>query len=211
MKKTMLFLIALALVSPGRADNDPYTENMLQAKAMTDSASGETSLLQAATYFERIAALNPDEWLPHYYASYCYARISHLKSDAAEKDAWTDKAQVEADKAFALDPANAEVLVMKGFVLQARMSVDPASRGYRYNEETLGYFKKALELDPENPRAYLWLGVNILNTPEMFGGGAAAACPLLQAAMVKFGVFVPGPLAPDWGYSYAREIMENCK
>jgi tetratricopeptide (TPR) repeat protein len=213
MKKTVfLFGFVLTVQLGTLAGNNPYIENMKQAKIMTDSASTVKTLITAAALFERIAGVNPDQWLPHYYAAYCYTRICHLCTDEKQKDAWVDRAQAEIDKAFALEPAQAEVLMMKGFVLQARMSINPMIRGMQYNQETMEYFDKASELDPEDPRPYLWKGVNLLHMPAAFGGGKERALPLIEKALAKYATFVPADsLAPDWGLSYAQEMMKACQ
>ncbi len=212
--KSFVFFILIFLSVPLLAGNDKnaYVENMMQAKEMMDTASIEKSYVTAAGYFERIAGVNASEWLPHYYAAFCYTRASHLDTVSARQDMWVDKAQAEADKALEMQPGNAEVIIMKGFVLQARMNINPAVRGFRYNGETMECFNKARAIDPENPRSYLWQGVNLLHTPEAFGGGKESACPLIQKSLEKFAVFVPADsLAPNWGYGYAKEMMENCK
>jgi hypothetical protein len=213
MKKTIVFLvISLVATVCVKSAGDPYLENMLTAKAMTDTATNEQTLLMAANYFIRIAGMNPDQWLPHYYAAYSFARISHMNHEADICDKWVDRAQAEVDKAFALAPGNAEVLVMKGFVLQARMNINPMVRGFRFFEETMGYFNKASEIEPSNPRAYLWKGVNLLHTPEAFGGGKQSGCPLIKEAIAKFETsVVTDSIAPAWGYGYALEMNKTCQ
>jgi tetratricopeptide (TPR) repeat protein len=196
----------------GKPSGNPYAENIILARTIMDSATVEKSYVTAANYFERIAAMNSSEWLPHYYAAFCYTRASHLNTEAAMQDMWVDKAQAEIDKAMEMQPANAEVLILKGFVLQARMNINPMVRGFQYNNETMECFGKARAIDPENPRSYLWQGVNLLHTPEAFGGGKENACPLIRKALEKFAVFVPADsLAPDWGYNYAKEIIQECR
>jgi hypothetical protein len=212
MKKYVsLFLFLIPSLLHAAGQNNLYADNMKAAKIMMDSSTVENSYLMAATYFSRIAGMNPGEWLPRYYAAFCYARISHLIKDEVKQDAWVDHAQEQVDKAFELAPENAEVLIMKGFVLQARMNINPAARGFRFTGETMGYFEKARSIDPDNPRSYLWQGVNLLHTPEAYGGGAAKACPLIQKALEKFAVFEPADsLSPNWGYGYAKEIAGQC-
>jgi hypothetical protein len=207
-----ILVFALPVFFSGKPSDNPYIENMMQAKAMMDSATIENTYARSANYFERIAIVNPDEWLPRYYAAFCYARASHLNTEASRQDMWVDKAEAEIDKAAAIEPSNPEILVMKGFVLQARMNIDPMVRGFLYFGESMECFRKARALDPENPRSYLWEGVNLLHTPEAFGGGKDNACPLIRKSLEKFASFVPADsLAPDWGYQYAKEMAETCK
>lgn len=212
IKNSILILVMVMLTALSGKAGHPYTDNMLQAKHLADTATVEKTLVTAANYFGRIASMNSEKWLPHYYAAYCYTRISHLNFSDDVRDTWIDKAQAEADKAFALNPENAEVLIMKGFVLMARMKINPMIRGFKYNDETMSYFRKAVETDPENPRAYLWQGVNIFHTPEMFGGGKDGACPFIKKAIEKYEAFSPADtIAPDWGYGYAKEMQKNCQ
>jgi len=212
MKNYLLLLVFLfpALLF-GKPSGNPYVENMMQAKAMTDSATVEKTLITAAGFFERISGMNTGEWLPCYYAAYCYARVSHLVHNADIQDKWIDRAEVQINKAIAIDPSNAEILVMRGFVLLARMNVDPGTRGFQYSGESMSCFEKARAIDPENPRSYLWQGVNVLHTPESFGGGKDNACPLFRKSLEKFASFVQSDsLAPNWGYEYAKEMAKSC-
>jgi hypothetical protein len=211
--KTTIAILFLALISVhAKPAGDPYAENMLAAKVMADTATTEQTLLQAANYFIRIAGVNADQWMPHYYAAYCFTRISHLNHDAGICDKWVDRAQAEVDKAYELAPANDEVLVMKGFVLQARMNINPMVRGFQFFEETMEYFSKASEINPANPRAYLWKGVNLLHTPEAFGGGKKSGCPLVKESVARYeAVSVTDPIAPAWGFEYAKEVLKGCE
>jgi len=210
--KLIYFILFLLIPFSGQAGNDEYRRNMLRAKAMIDTATMEQTLIVAANYFERIAAMNPGEWLPCYYAAYCYARVSHLHEATGKRDTWVDKAQLQIDKAFSSVPENPEVLVMKGFVLQARMDINPMARGLKYYAETMACFDRAIKLCPENPRGYLWKGINLFNTPAMFGGGRDKGCKLIKIAIEKFKAFNPrDSLMPDWGYEYALEMIEKCK
>jgi tetratricopeptide (TPR) repeat protein len=209
---TLCFLLFICISIPGKAGNNDYAKNMLLAKTMSDTATVENTLVIAASYFERIALMTTGKWLPYYYAAYCYVRISYMNKTHEKRDYWVDKAQIEIDKACEIDPKNSEILVMQGFVLQAKMDISPMVRGFKYNDETLGYFDKAKEINPDNPRSYLWKGVNLFYTPEMFGGGKDKAYPLIKAAIEKY---KSNPskdsIAPDWGYPYALEMFEKCK
>jgi len=211
-KKVFYFLWIIIVSFSAKAQNNDYFINMLHAKTMIDTAKVENTVVTAANYFKRIALVNQNKWLPYYYAAYCYTWLSHMTTNDDKRDSWVDKAQAEIDKAYKLDSKNSEILVMKGFILQARMDISPMVRGFKYNSETMEFFDKAREIDPNNPRSYLWKGVNLLNTPGMFGGGKDKAFPLIKTAIEKYNLNLPkDPLSPDWGYSYALEMIEKCK
>jgi tetratricopeptide (TPR) repeat protein len=59
---------------------------------------------------------------------------------------------------------------------------------------------KAMELDPQNPRAHFLAGVGANFTPKLFGGGKGKARNLLKKAAQLFTVYQKlSILYPDWG------------
>ena len=209
MKRTLIFLFPLFSVSLS-AQSNSYTEAMESAITMMDTSTSTEFLQYAANTFERIGDAVEDEWLPHYYCAYCYVQMNYLVKADKKRDIFIDKAEIFNNKADNVSRDNSEIYVMKGFIIQARMNIDPMTRGIKYNSECISMFKKAIELNPENPRSYLWYGVNLYNTPSFFGGGKDKALPLLQKAAVKFDTFVPkSKIHPDWGKDYANKMLSN--
>jgi hypothetical protein len=71
-------------------------------------------------------------------------------------------------------------------------------------------FAKAEAINPDNPRIYFLQGQNLLYTPEAFGGGVEAACPLLRKALEKYNTFVPASdYSPDWGKESTDKLVKN--
>jgi hypothetical protein len=72
--------------------------------------------------------------------------------------------------------------------------------------------EKAIELNENNPRPYYLLGSNLFYTPEAYGGGLAAACPMLKTAKEKFENFAPADsISPDWGEDFNLQLAEKCQ
>jgi hypothetical protein len=68
----------------------------------------------------------------------------------------------------------------------------------------------AKELNPDNPRIYFLEGVNLLNLPPSFGGGAEVARPVLELAIEKYETFqTDDPIWPDWGEEETRIELEK--
>jgi tetratricopeptide (TPR) repeat protein len=213
---SLLILISLSLSAQDYAQNSApdsvYIEKMKETIIMMDSLNSVEYLHRAANQFERIGNARPDQWLPYYYSAYCYVQISHLVQSDEQKDGFVDKAEELNELAERISPDNSEIYVMKGFILQARMSIDPMIRGLKLNKECLAMFEKAKHLDPENPRSYLWYGVNLYNTPTVMGGGKAKALPLIEMALEKFEIYhLQSELHPSWGKKYAEQILTECK
>jgi tetratricopeptide (TPR) repeat protein len=204
----LLHIICMGLF----AQDKQYIETMKETIATMDTATSFKTLQQAANQFERIGDAMQNQWLPYYYSAYCYVQISYLVKPDQLKDLNIEKAEELNNSADKISPDNSEIYVMKGFILQAKMNIDPMTRGFKYNRECLGMFEKAKMLDPENPRSYLWHGVNLLNTPAFMGGGKEKALPLLEKAIEKFEtIHLKSDIHPDWGKEYAEKTIIKCK
>ncbi|HPE55128.1 MAG TPA: hypothetical protein PK904_01935 [Bacteroidales bacterium] len=200
--KNLIFLVLLAFtVNIGTAqDESSYMMIMVKHKKSFKMARTEQDFQNLANSFERIANAETDQWHPLYYAAMCYINMSFVNEDNEQKDAYLDKAQTFVDKALEIYPDESEILVLQGLLYQGRIQIDPAGRGMTYSAKANEQLNAAKEINPENPRAYYLLGLNVLHTPEAFGGGPAVACPLFKTAIDKFKNYVPeNVLSPTWG------------
>ncbi len=212
MKKLLIIWLLIFTFNLLFGQNEKYIELMEETIFLMDTAETKNTLQQAANQFERIGNKKQNEWLPYYYTAYCYTQLSHKEKTDKKKDLYVDKAEEFIGIADKINPENSEIYVMKGFILQARMNIDPMIRGMKYNSKCLKMFEKARELDPDNPRSYLWHGVNLYNTPSFFGGGKDKALPLIEKAIEKFNVFhLQSPIFPNWGNEYAEKMIIKCK
>ncbi len=212
MKKIVIVSLLLVLSLEIFAQDEQYMEMMKETIVMMDTAKSIKSLQQAANQFERVGNAMQNQWLPFYYSAYCYVQISHLEKSDQVKDMNADKAEELNIKADKISTDNSEIWVMKGFIMQAKMDIEPMTRGFKYNKECLEMFEKAKKLDPENPRSYLWQGVDLYNTPAFMGGGKDRALPLLETAIKKFQTYqLQSAIHPDWGKEYAEKILIKCK
>ena len=212
MKK--IFVLSFLFVSAHwlSAQDIVYMDKMKETITMMDTSSSIRELQYTANQFERIGSAMQNKWLPYYYSAYCSIQISHLVKSDEQKDLYVDRAEELIKLADRISLNNSEIYAMKGFILQAKMNVDPMIRGLKYNKECLAMFEKAKKLDPDNPRSYLWHGVNLMNTPVFMGGGKVKARPLIGKALERFNSFqLQSAIHPDWGRDYAERMWKECK
>lgn len=215
MKKLLIFVFVFFLSVALWAQSDKYTQAMTAAlDAFNQSENKQpdrAGLLAIANRFERIASAEPKEWLPRYYAAYCYSSLAFMGEELAQKDQMADKADALLKEAITIAGENSELLVLDAQIKQARLAADPMNRWQTYgtaSDESLG---KALQLDADNPRVYTLRGTTLLYTPEQFGGGKKAAKPVLEKALEKFAIFKPlSPLHPTWGQGQAGYMLSQC-
>ena len=205
---TLISLVVWNMAAMGQ--QDPYTNAMKSAIELMEQASEPGELAESANRFERIATAEKSKWMPYYYASYSLVSMSYDEGDGAQRDLILDRAQDLLDQALELEPKESELHVLQAFLYPSRILVDPMGRGMTYIELMFSSLEKAKSLNPENPRSYFLEGVNKLNLPPSFGGGADVAKPILEEALVKFEAFTnEDPLWPSWGEEDTRTELKK--
>jgi hypothetical protein len=214
--KRILFSICLlaGLASNTMAQSAQYEGAMTKQVALLDDSTNfnPDRLLEIANTFERIAAAEKTQWMPFYYAGYCYVMSALMQKDNDKVDDLADKAAVNIEQAEAINPKNDEINCIKSLIASSRIRVDPPSRGMEYGTQSANLLVEANQINKENPRVYLLQGQALYYTPEQFGGDKAEAKRKLETALQKFSTFKPASsIAPHWGETYARALIGQIK
>jgi hypothetical protein len=208
----LLVLFTLILPAAVLAADDKYTETMQKNINIVYTATAPAELQNAVNTLERVGAAEKSKWEPFYYASFGYVMMANKEKDGAKKDAYLDQAAAALAKAQALRPNDSEIVAMEGFIQMIRINVDPASRGQQYSGLATQNFRKAISLNPENPRALALLSQMQFGTAAFFGSPTTEACATNTQALEKFGTSNPtDALAPRWGKGMAESMKEKCK
>jgi hypothetical protein len=191
------------------AGEDKYLQAMQEALSQLHAAASPQEMQAVASRFEMIGRTASKEWLPDYYAAYCYARLSYMVDKESERDRYVE----QAEKLLAKHQEQQdELYLMRAFVAQANLAVNGAARWMKQGgifNENLGMAEK---LNPNNPRVHYLRGSNLFHTPAMFGGGKKAALPHLQKAKELFEKEQPAsPIAPSWGKVINLELLKQCQ
>lgn len=210
MKKTIITALIAVTGITAFAQNPKYVSTMEKNIAALDTTFDQQTLQGLANTFERIAGAEKAEWLPDYYAAYCYVKMTY-NTKGSTIDTYCDKADALINRADSLKPENSEIYTMKAHIRSARISVNPMTRGQKYGTESAELREKAKQLDPSNPRPYYLEGTSAFYTPAMFGGGKDKAKPLFEKALKMFDTFKPASsIAPHWGKSATEYFLKKC-
>ena len=201
-----------AFLSGVYSQDENYIMVMVQHIKSFKMAQSPTDFQNLANSFERIANAETDKWQPLYYTAFSYINMSFVSKTNQERDAYLDKAQIYLDKAIEIYPDESELFALQALLHQGRIQIDPVGRGMTYSMKANEALEKAKDYDPENPRTYYLMGLNVLHTPEAFGGGAEPACKLFQTAIEKYKTHTPANvLSPTWGGERNYQLYsENC-
>lgn len=211
---TRSFITALlfAFVIPALANNEKYQEAMKKNIMAVYQAQSIPELQRAVNALERIGEAEKTKWEPYYYAAFGYVMMATREAEGSKKDAHLDLAMQAVDKAKSIVPNESEVIAMEGFVHMIRLTVDPATRGQQYSGLAMQSFAKAVELNPENPRALALMARMQYGTAQFFNSSTAEACATAERAYEKLGTYKSeNPLAPTWGKEMIEEMKGQCQ
>ena len=209
MKRTFLTTIVIALAMVVNAQT-PFENVMKESLVLLDSAKTTEEMQAVVGKFERIAMTETTRWEPLYYEAFAQINTSFREKDGEKKDAILDLAEANIEKALEINGDKSELYALQGYLYQGRIQVS-AMRGMTYSRKAAEILEKAIEANPENPRALFLMAQNIFYTPKMFGGGAKNALPKFQDAKLKFEKEAGKEgIMPKWGAKSNNRMIEAC-
>lgn len=212
MKRITILIMILVMTQVSFAGGDKkYTKAMeANIQALYDAESAD-AFGPIANKFTRIGEAEKDMWLPYYYASLAEVFKSFRITDVKQKDLVLDQAQCHLAKAAVLEQGNSEITALEGFIYMLKISVDPGTRGQLLAPKAMGSFGTAMTLDPQNPRATLFMGQMQMGTAQFFGSGIEEACAMIDLSVKLFEEFKPqNSISPIWGKGTAIEWQQRC-
>lgn len=208
--KTIISLTFILLTTVNLAFSSQYEETMKSNINKIYALHTAADLQALANQFERIANVEKNEWLPKYYAAYCFIHSTVFdKMEADEKHAQLDKAQKWVDALKKQNNKESEVFALQAFLYQMRIT--DMAKGAKYSRLAGEEIAKAKRLNANNPRVYYLRGCNTYHTPKFFGGGADKAKPDLVKAAEIFKTTKPeNALMPNWGAYHNQQLLDKC-
>ncbi len=181
--------------------------NYMEAVADFNKLNAQNELSSLVLKFEKIAQSNVNDWLPSYYTSILYARLSLKQKQNADLNA--DKAIYWANKSIAIQ-TNDENYCALSMAKTAKMAVNPYLRWISYEKSIYEPLAKARKINVNNPRIYILEASLKLNLPVLFGGGCEKSKPILNKAKQLLNKQLPQSLLPTWGKQSLDEMKQSC-
>jgi hypothetical protein len=221
--KQVLLVAAVVFAVAAHAQSDKYADAMKKNLSLFDSAKTPADYEEIAATFQRIGDAEKTQWLPYYWQGLALASlgwkyfpdekgVTVLKADNLDKtvDDLAGRINAAADKADAVatdDLAKSEILTVRNMAATQQMIVDPQSRYMTYGQQAADYLQKAMQLNPNNPRAAYLQAMSVYGTPEQFGGGKEVAKPLVQKAVDLGKAEQIKPLYPHWSLEQSEKVL----
>lgn len=215
---TYLSLIFTVLVMQAQTENSADTSDAATTKYQDGMQKAfqlwqDDKSWEAANVLERIAAAEPDNWLPPYYVAQINIVNSFIEKDKTKLTAQLDKAQNFINDATAISKENPDILVLQGQLYTAWIVYDGQQYGMKYSAKASELYNKALALAPDNPRVILAKAEWEIGSARYFGGSVESYCKDIQRAIDLFPTFkTEGEFYPAFGEERAKQVQaESCK
>lgn len=217
MKKLILILIALFyLLGIGANGYDrnysiaPTFEELLEQsiKKVQGNPTSE-GLLNCVSELKRINAMYPDNWLSYYYGILFELQYSLLNLSANTESLLKD-AKDSLDMLKKNKKANAsEVCTLEGYYYYVLIAKDPAKNGSAYYKNVFDSYQKALNLNPNNPRARLMLLTFKLDMGQFLGEKPRNMYQELLTIKKMYEEESPKRLEPTWGKISLDKMLQQ--
>lgn len=202
-----LIIIASFLVSAVTGAQSNYENGMQKAFSLWE----ENKWTEAEQLFERIAAAEPNEWLPNYYIAQMNSLKTWEEKDPQKVKAQLDKAQEYLNTAMGLKKDNADLLVMQAQIYTNWVAFDGMTYGMKYSAKINELYNKAYQMAPENPMVVLNRAEWNMGSAKYFGQDTSPYCKDLEKAIELFANFKPEtPFHPQWGKERANDVLKSC-
>jgi tetratricopeptide (TPR) repeat protein len=210
--KTIALIITMTFSLIANATDHKYNEAMAKNIETVYTAQTIDELQKAVNAFDRIANAEVEKWEPLYYSAFGNIMIANRETDGSKKDGYLDLALAAIQKAKSLKANNSEITALEGFVHMIRITVNPGTRGQEFSGKAYESFKKALEFNPNNPRALALMAQMEYGTAQFFKSPTTSACATNSKAIEKFETVKPeSPLSPVWGKGMTESLKSKCK
>jgi tetratricopeptide (TPR) repeat protein len=169
----------------------------------------EKLFIQSLYFFEKAARSRPEDGLAEYWSgsAYFFLAVQDLFSQNKRTDRKQGTENIKKgirilDRAIELRPDFCENYALRGVLRGMLIKLKPLGaflQGPKVGKDR----KKALKLDPNNPRVHYLTGVSFWFAPEILGGKEKALEHLLKAEKLfeREKDKNKDPLLPEWGHS----------
>lgn len=182
----ILLVVAFQVASAN--EREMYQNRIYQAFVSGDMNVWERTIDAMERYYAR--APLPDMLYDLLLARYGFIAVCLDKEDKAKAREQLDKADAELEKLLVYNAFLSRARALEGALLGFRISLRPLS-AIRLGPRSYRAIDLALELDPENPTAWMEKGNSRFYTPSTFGGSKEEARDAYLEAVRLFEINLP--------------------
>ncbi|NAW51032.1 hypothetical protein GNY06_06485 [Elizabethkingia argentiflava] len=209
----ILFLLQLTCMAQSKLSSDKLTSKDYLDLALekVNTAKSENDLQNSINEIKRIEGLDKNYWLPSYYVSYFELTQSFFTS-LDKKEALLADAKERIEKLLEDKSSDqSELYTILGYYYYAKIAQNPHKNGPIYYKDVIANYKKAISINPVNPRPRYLLDLFEDNVNSFMGKKDSNLCEKLQKDKKLFEAFnIADKNYPNWGEKEVLEHLKNC-
>jgi len=186
----------------------PYQSGMQKAFSLWE----EGKMTEASQLFERISAVETENWLPSYYVAQIETISSFGLKDEVKLTAKLTKAQEFLDVAKSNSENNPEIIIAQALLHTGYVAFDGQKYGMTLSGKISQLYGKALAIAPNNPRVILGNAEWNMNAAKFFGKSTKPYCDDIKKA-IKLGKEekIEEEFYPKFLVARAQEALKGCE
>lgn len=209
-----LIMIIFAQQTSAQTRSEKYTKFMYSKIQVLDTTMSKSILESLFSDFNRTAIIEKNDWLSYYYMALTKLRISTFTSEPKLADELLDEANGFLIISDSLNKNNSEIYSLKSRILFTKIPLgNVVERTPKYASIAKTLALRAISLDPNNPRAYLVLGMYFVNLPAFIGGDVKKGCENFKISKQKYSDKKRGvnDIGIYWGEKLLDGMMGACE
>jgi tetratricopeptide (TPR) repeat protein len=205
MKTRTLIITALALAAIASVRAETIVADAERAVERAYLRGDRAALAEAIRPIEAALAANPSDPALTYERAFAHYAASSSLFRAADKGELQSELKAAAAMLATVhgQPWQAEAAALHGSILGRLIGLEGGMSGMTLGPKSNQLISRALKENPASPRALLFHGIGLLNTPPMFGGDAAEGAKVIQRAIEAFAAAGDKSAGPHWGLADA--------
>lgn len=206
------FLLFIFLSVEGK-ELDKILIDIKKRLQYADNSMNYDEYLKIKALLEDLRISSPNHCLLHYYlslTSYKLAIQCLRKKEKKKAREFIEEAIENLKKSIHLCNEFSDSHALLGALYGLKISLSPFQAPF-LGPKSFDELDKGIELNPNNPRAYLLRGIAYFSTPPIFGGGLSKAINELEKAIKLFeGEKNEDSIFPSWGICEAYTWLGIC-
>ncbi len=210
MKNIIVLFISLFIISTTAEAQSKkakkYKAGMIKAFELWEANKAS----EAVAMFERIGQAEKKKWKPVYYAANVLISESFGAKNKTEAMAMLEKAKTFVKAAHDRSADNSEILTLEGLLYTGYVAMEPQTYAMQYSQKIMTLHSKAVELNPENPRAHANMIEYEMGSARFFKQDLTPFCERMQKILPKFDAQETDDFAPTYGKERVEHVIQNC-
>jgi hypothetical protein len=182
MKNFIILFYCLILFNVNAQGQDPLQSIVSQYEDANDYNQKQEVIQQ----LEQFSDSNAENWLGSYYTALFLAESSFMVEGVSAKDELLAQAKKFTNLTANRNGDLSELYALRGFITMAELAANPQERGQFMVQDVVQSLTKAIDENPKNPRAYLFLAQMQFGMAAMMGTPTQQACGYAKQSLSMY-------------------------